>query len=98
MNSNYLLKLLFAFVMLPVALWAQSEEEPSGENLADAIQNPIAALITLPFQNNTDFGIGPNDKAKNTLNIQPVIPIRISEGTNMILRTIIPIVSQPVYS
>ena len=91
-----------SIVLLIMFCWAAfssfSQEAASEENLADAIQNPIAALIKLPFQNNTDFGIGPEKKTKNTLNVQPVVPIRISKGANMIWRTIIPIVSQPVYT
>jgi hypothetical protein len=83
-------------VLIP--FFTSAQEEGNQQNLENAIQNPIAALITLPFQNNTDFGIGPDNKAKNTLNIQPVVPIGISRKTNMIVRTIIPLVSAPVYS
>ena len=30
----------------------------SGDDLREAAQNPIADLISLPFQNNTNFGVG----------------------------------------
>ena len=63
--------------------------------LAKAAQNPIANLISLPFQNNTDFGVGPDDDAKNTLNIQPVYPVRLNDNWNLITRTIFPVVSVP---
>ena len=70
-----------------------------GENataeLARAVQNPIASMISLPFQNNTDFNFGPKDKTLNTTNIQPVIPFELNENWNVITRTIIPVVSQP---
>ena len=46
------------------------------EELAKAAQNPVADLISLPLQNNTNFGIGPDDKTQNILNIQPVYPLR----------------------
>jgi len=63
--------------------------------LAKQINNPIAALISVPFQSNDDFHLGPTHKGyKYTLNIQPVIPISISNDWNLILRTIVPIVSQ----
>jgi hypothetical protein len=75
---------------------AQEAEPPAEGNLADKIQNPIASMISVPFQNNTDFGIGPDDRTRNTLNIQPVIPISLNENLNLITRTIIPIMSQPV--
>ena len=53
-------------------LKAQTEEEKT--DLAAAIQNPIAAMISVPFQNNTDFGLEPGNQFKNVLNIQPVVP------------------------
>ncbi len=71
-----------------------SSEDESAE-LARAVQNPIADLISLPFQNNTNFGFGPRAKTQNVLNIQPVIPISLGEDWLAITRTIIPIVSQP---
>jgi hypothetical protein len=52
-------------------------------------------MISLPLQNNTDFGIGPNDKTQNVLNIQPVWPFSINSNWNLITRTILPIVSKP---
>jgi hypothetical protein len=69
--------------------------EDETEELAKAAQNPIANLISLPFQNNTQFGYGPRDEAQNTLNIQPVWPFEITENWNLITRTIVPILSQP---
>ncbi len=54
------------------------------EDLAKASQNPIANLISLPFQNNTNFGIGPDDETQNILNIQPVWPFTLNEKWNLI--------------
>ena len=65
------------------------------EALAKAAQNPIAAMISVPFQNNFNFGIGPNNVTQWNLNVQPVIPISLSEDWNLITRTIIPIINQP---
>jgi len=73
----------------------QAQDDADTEALAKAAQNPIASLISLPFQNNTDFGIGPDDETKNTLNIQPVWPFKLSDNWNLITRTIVPIISQP---
>ena len=65
------------------------------EALAKAAQNPVASMISVPLQNNTAFGVGPYDRTLNVLNIQPVIPISISENWNLITRIIQPIVWQP---
>jgi hypothetical protein len=70
-------------------------QEQSQEDLAKQAQNPIANMISLPLQNNTNFNIGPDDQIQNILNIQPVIPVTINDNWNVITRTIIPIISQP---
>ena len=72
-------------------------EEEDHSDLAKAAQNPLASLISLPFQNNTSFGIGddPIDLTSNVLNIQPVVPFELSGSLNLITRTILPIVAAP---
>ena len=67
----------------------------STEELAKAAQNPIANMISLPLQNNTNTGIGPDDETQNILNIQPVIPVSLTDDWLMITRTILPVISQP---
>lgn len=70
----------------------------SAENLAQKAQNPIASMISLPFQNNTNFKLGPNNRTQDILNIQPVIPMAITKEWNLITRTIIPVIYQPTLS
>jgi hypothetical protein len=55
----------------------------------------VASLISFPLQNNTNFDIGPLDRTENVLNIQPVIPIQVSEKWNLITRIIVPLVFEP---
>lgn len=63
--------------------------------LARAAQNPVAAMISVPIQNNLNMDYGPRGHAQNILNIQPVVPVRLNEQWNVITRTVIPLVSQP---
>jgi len=65
------------------------------EALAKATQNPVASLISVPFQNNSNFGVGPYNRTQDIFNIQPVIPKRISKNWMLITRVIQPIVWQP---
>jgi hypothetical protein len=70
-------------------------QDASNSDLAKQAQNPVANLISLPLQNNTNFSIGPDDETQNILNIQPVWPVSINDNWNLITRTILPVVSQP---
>jgi len=67
----------------------------SGPDLAQLVQNPIAKVISLPFQNNLNFGVGPDHDPQNLLNIQPVLPFQLGRDWNLITRTIIPVDYQP---
>ena len=68
--------------------------EPS-EDLQKASQNPIADLVSVPFQSNTNFNTGSFNRAQEVFNIQPVVPMHLNDDWNVISRTIIPLVSQP---
>jgi hypothetical protein len=85
----------------PEGTQVATNETPAAVNadeLRKAAQNPIASLISVPVQNNSNFNIGPNDRTQNVLNIQPVIPVRVSENWNLITRIITPIIYQPIGS
>ena len=64
-------------------------------SLAKQTQNPVSSLISVPLQGNWDFGLGDRDATGTILNIQPVIPFPITKSTNIILRVIMPLASQP---
>jgi opacity protein-like surface antigen len=65
------------------------------EELQKQSQNPIADLVSLPFQSNTNFNSGPFNRTQEVLNIQPAVPMHLNEDWNVISRTIVPLVSQP---
>ena len=68
--------------------------DPAAE-LAKKLANPVAALISVPFQLNYDQDFGKDDKgSKWLLNIQPVIPFSLSEDWNLITRTIVPLAAE----
>jgi len=73
-----------------------AQQEPSEEDLAKQTQNPVANLISVPFQNNFNFEAGPKHNHQiYLLNIQPVIPINLTENWNLITRIIMPVINLP---
>ncbi|HEY4966376.1 MAG TPA: hypothetical protein VII28_08255 [Puia sp.] len=94
--------LLGMLILSPVLSKAQETEKPKepppaaneAAELAKKLANPIASLISVPFQNNTFYGIGSLKGTQNVMNFQPVVPIKLNENLNLITRYILPIVTQ----
>ena len=72
----------------------ETAAQNSKEELSKQAANPVADLISFPFQNNLNINQGPFDRNTNILNIQPVIPLL---GGKVITRTVMPIVNIPDY-
>ncbi len=94
-SKPILLALASGLALTAITLFAQeaaTDDKSQEAELAKKLQNPIAALISVPIQNNWDFGIGPADAMRYTANIQPVTPFSISQDWNLIVRTILPVI------
>lgn len=88
---------LTIMLMLSVHFTISAQEEKPGnsaQELADKLANPVASLISVPLQNNLNYGIGPYNGVKYTINIQPVVPFKLSDNLNLITRYILPVVDQ----
>ena len=85
-----LVLLLVVVACLPGLGRAQDDAE-----LAQKSQNPVADLIAVPFEHDLNFGVGPGKDLQYVLQVQPVIPFRLTPDWNLISRTIVPLVYQP---
>jgi hypothetical protein len=91
-----LVSAIFCLLALSGTAVAQGEDRAADEDeLAKTVQNPLATLISLPFQANYNLGVGEYDRTFFNLNIQPVIP-HPGENWNVIVRTIVPVNSVPL--
>jgi len=91
------ISLLLITVCYTVSLLAQDAPKPAAEDaaaIAKKLANPIGALISVPFQNNMDIGIGDYNGSRNTMNFQPIIPFSINAKYSLITRYILPVISQ----
>ena len=96
-RKRFMQALVAILLLSPIAAAQQEpENEDQTANLQKATQNPVASLISVPLQNNTNFGAKPGYRSQNVLDIQPVIPIGISKDWNLLVRWITPIIYQPV--
>ncbi len=93
LRKRLVVLLVTVYVIYAAAALGQDQTQ---QDLAKQAQNPVANLISLPFQNNTNMGIGTDeDEVQNVLNIQPVIPLSLNDDWNVITRTIVPLITQP---
>jgi hypothetical protein len=59
-------------------------------------QNPLSPVYSLLNENSTNFRMGPLERTQDVLLVEPVIPIRLTPGFNLITRWITPVIWQPL--
>jgi hypothetical protein len=91
-HAKYCLSVLCVLVPLCHSASANAEDSPE---IAKQAQNPIASMISVPFQNSTTFGVGENSRVQDSLLIEPVVPFKLTSDWNLITRTIVPLIDQP---
>ena len=83
-----------AFLSVGFSLFAamvMAQVEEGNGDAAMKAQNPLANIISMPLQWNTDFDTGPEDETAYTLNIQPIYPVSLDKGWTLINRAIVPL-------
>lgn len=91
-------RILSILLATSLSLFCFAQDELTDEEaaaLAKASQNPLAKMISVPFQNNTTYDNSPSGEAQNVLNIQPVYPVSLGSSVNLINRLIAPLITQP---
>lgn len=75
--------------------YSASTSAEDAPEIAKQAQNPIASMISVPFQNSATFGVGENSRVQDSLLIEPVVPFKLTSDWNLITRTIVPLIDQP---
>jgi hypothetical protein len=93
--SKLEIALILAFLFSPLVFAQEAPAGPDSTSLAKQTQNPVADLISIPFQFNFNTGGDLNDATLFNMNFQPVIPFRLTEDWNIVARTILPFLNIP---
>src|SRR5262245_10692548 len=101
MRSDRDCRVVVTFLLILLGTTAgQAQQQPTASQqesaeLAKQLSNPIASLVSVPFQFNWEQNVGPSELTRFILNVQPVMPFALSDDVNMIVRVITPFIGQP---
>lgn len=92
-NLHYLL----FFLLLSAVPVIGQQEKPKIDmtELAKKTQNPVESMIQIPLNFYGNFNWGPDKKFSSTLELKPVVPVKLTKRLNLIVRVIIPVVFMP---
>ncbi|MDI6731545.1 MAG: transporter [Candidatus Margulisbacteria bacterium] len=86
---------LLMFKSYTLAVTTAEADETKVQHLAKQLQNPVASLISVPFQNNWYSGLGAaGNGTEYLLRFQPVIPALINNDWLLVTRPIFSYISQ----
>jgi hypothetical protein len=74
---------------------AQESSAQGTSEIAKQAQNPIANVISVPFENDFNPQTGVKKEDSYVLEMKPVVPLRLSNDWILITRTIIPVIQVP---
>jgi hypothetical protein len=90
---------LVAVAIAAFATTSHAQAQSGDSELASKLSNPVASMISVPFQFNWDHELGPERNGRRfQLNIQPVVPSKLNDEWTLISRVIVPIVDQRIPS
>lgn len=92
LNTTQKLSLLTCLIFFNTLVHA----EESDLERALAVENPLkinhySKHISLPLENDTNFGYGPYNNYENLLNFKPIVPFPLTNSYDLIVRAIAPV-------
>ncbi|MEI7501266.1 MAG: hypothetical protein WCK84_12575 [Bacteroidota bacterium] len=90
-NKSFLFQLTFGFVLSVISAGALYSQDST--MIIPRRMNPLC-YISVPFQNNFDLNVPPNNGFRWTMNLMPIIPISLGKKLEITTRVVLPIISQ----